>query len=198
MSVRVPPIRPRATSRSHRPPATVVALMALFGLLTVGALQGGIAMVVDPLTPLDMPTSFLDRAPIDTYLWPGMFLLGVAAASALTIAGLTLNWPSRWARAIENAVGYRWPWIAAITTGSVLLTFEIIELFMVPFHPVMHPLLIAGSLAIVALALAPSARSHLRAQRSGQRGRAPRAEATPAYRRSRPASCLPSSPRPEE
>jgi hypothetical protein len=48
-----------------------------------------------------------------------------------------------------------------MSVGMVLLAFEIIELFLVPFHPVMHPLLIAGSLAIVLLAATPSARRHL-------------------------------------
>jgi hypothetical protein len=59
-------------------------------------------------------------------------------------------------------VGYRWPWLGALSIGSVLLVFEIMELFMVPFHPVMHPLLIAASLAIITLILTPSARDFLR------------------------------------
>jgi hypothetical protein len=52
-----------------------------------------------------------------------------------------------------------------MSIGLVLLTFEVIELFLVPFHPVMHPLLIAASLAIVVLALTPSARRRLAAGR---------------------------------
>jgi hypothetical protein len=43
----------------------------------------------------------------------------------------------------------------------VLLTFEIIELFTVPFHPVMHPLLIAVSLALVVIPFTSSARAAL-------------------------------------
>lgn len=49
----------------------------------------------------------------------------------------------------------------SVALGGILLVFEIIELFVVPFHPIMHPLLIAGSLAILALALTPSARRYL-------------------------------------
>jgi hypothetical protein len=144
----------------------VAGLVGLLALLVVGAVQGGIAMIRDPLQPLGMPTSFLDGTPIDTYFWPGVFLLAIAAASLVTILGLMLGWRWQWAAGIEGAVGYRWPWLGALATGTVLLVFEIIELFMVPFHPVMHPLLIAGSLAIVWLTVTPSTRAHLRVEKS--------------------------------
>ena len=45
-------------------------------------------------------------------------------------------------------------------TGVLLLASEIIEMFMIPFHPIMHRLLIAASLAI--LILAWSCRGHLK------------------------------------
>jgi hypothetical protein len=140
------------------PPGSVTALGLLLALLIVGAVQGGLAMVTNPFDPLGMSLDFLERAPVSDYFWPGMFLLGIAVASTLTTVGLFFGWEWQWARQIETAVGFRWPWIGALSIGSVLLAFEIIELFLVPFHPVMHPLLIAGSLAIVILVLTPSAR----------------------------------------
>jgi hypothetical protein len=149
-------------STRHTRPATIKWLAALLGLLTVGALQGGIAMVVDPLEPLGMPVSYLDGTPIDDYVLPGLFLLGIAAACLITIAGLLFRWDWKWAAPIEKRMGHRWPWLAALATGGVLLIFEIIELFLVPFHPVMHPLLIVGSLAIIALVLTPSAGAYLK------------------------------------
>jgi hypothetical protein len=159
MTVKVEsPIRPQ----TQRMPPTVAWLIGLLALLVVGAVQGGIAMISDPLEPLGMPTSFLDRAPIDTYFWPGVFLLATAGASLVTISGLIVGWRWHWAARIETAVRHRWPWLGALVTGTVLLIFEIIELFMVPFHPVMHPLLIAGSIAIIWLTVTPSTRVHLR------------------------------------
>jgi hypothetical protein len=145
----------------RRPPPTVIGLLALLALLVIGALQGGIAMVADPLEPLGMTVGFLDRAPVHTYLWPGLFLLGIAAASALTFAGIAFGWRWRWAAAIEEKAGHRWPWLGAIAIGAVLLAFEVVELLLVPFHPVMHPLLIAGSLALIGLPLTRSARAYL-------------------------------------
>jgi hypothetical protein len=150
------------TTTKQRRPATIVSLAVLLCLLVVGAAQGGIAMVSDPLEPLGMPVSYLEDTPINSYLLPGLFLLAIAAAATVTIVGLIFAWRWPWAHGIEAAVGYRWPWLGALSIGSVLLVFEIMELFMVPVHPVMHPLLIAASLAIITLILTPSARDFLR------------------------------------
>jgi hypothetical protein len=150
---------------SRRPPGPVLALGFLLVLLVIGALQGGWAMVTNPVDPLGMSLEFLEDAPVDDYFWPGMFLLGIALASSITVVGLARRWDWRWAAPIEKAVGFRWPWIGAMAVGIVLLAFEIAELFLVPFHPVMHPLLIAGSLAIVILTSTRSARQYLSVDR---------------------------------
>lgn len=144
-------------------PASIWALVALLILLTIGALQGGFAMVANPVDPLGMSPDFLANAPVGDYFWPGLFLLGIAVASIITTVGLLSAWRWRWASGIEETVGFRWPWIGAMSIGLVLLVFEVIELFLVPFHPVMHPLLIAGSLAILILAFTSTARRYLAA-----------------------------------
>ena len=148
--------------RTRARPAGAVSLAILLGVLTIGALQGGIAMVMNPVEPLGMSVDYLEGTPVADYFLPGLFLLGIAGASLTTIPGLLFRWKWDWASGIESAVGHRWPWIATVSIGSVLLAFEIIELFVVPFHPVMHPMLIAGSLAIIVLAMTPSVRRYLR------------------------------------
>ena len=153
-----------SNNRGSARPRTLIGLAGLLAVLAIGAMQGGVAMVADPNQPLGMPASYLEGTPIDDYFWPGLFLLGIAVASVLTVVGLITGWEWRWASGIEKAIGHRWPWSAALAIGAVLLVFEIIELFVVPFHPVMHPLLIAGSIAIVWLALTPSLRAHLAIQ----------------------------------
>lgn len=155
--------RTTRSGRGARRPLSILSLSLVLALLAVGALQGGIAMVTNPIDPLGMSPTFLDGTPVADYFWPGLFLIGIALASLVTTAGLLFNWTWKWARPIEASIGFRWPWLGAVSTGTILLVFEIIELFMVPFHPVMHPLLIAGSLAIVALPNLPSARAFLSA-----------------------------------
>lgn len=151
----------RTRRHTARRPLPVTTLAGLLSLLFVGALQGGLAMVANPVDPLGMSPDFLEKAPIADYFWPGIFLLAISAASVLTVPGLLFGWNWHWAARIEAGVGYRWPWIASISIGSVLLVFELIELFVVPFHPIMHPLLIVGSAAIALLPLTPSARAEL-------------------------------------
>jgi hypothetical protein len=151
----------RARANRKRLPASIVTLSVLLGILVVGTFAAARAMITDPLEPLGMTTEWLKSAPVDTYFWPGMFFAGMTLAILVTLAGLVFRWPWKWAHGIESRVGYRWPWLGAVSIGVVLLTFEIIELFIVPFHPVMHPLLIAGSLAIIWLPFTRSARQHL-------------------------------------
>lgn len=150
------------TRRRHIwPSGTVTTLAVLLVLLVIGALQGGIAMVTNPIDPLGMSPDYLLETPVGDYFWPGMFLIVIATASAITVPGLVSDWGWRWVSRIESAIGHRWPCLASIAIGSILLVFELLELVMVPFHPIMHPILIAWSIAIVMLPLTPSARSHL-------------------------------------
>jgi hypothetical protein len=118
-------------------------------------------MVTNPIDPLGMSPAFLVDTPVADYFWPGMFLLGIAVASAITIPGLVFGWRWHWASRIENAIGHRWPWLASLAIGGILLLFELVELMMIPFHPIMHPLLISWSVAIVLLPLGSSARTYL-------------------------------------
>lgn len=148
-----------------RRPLSIVSLAVLLLLLAIGALQGGIAMVTNPDDPLGMSPTYLEGTPVADYFWPGIFLLGIAVASLVTAIGLFIVWNWSWARPIEEFVGFSWPWLGAVSTGTILLAFEIIELFLVPFHPVMHPLLIAGSVAILILPNLPSGRAFLAVER---------------------------------
>ena len=146
---------------SRRLPLSIVVLSVLLGILVIGTFEAARAMITNPLEPLGMTTEWLEHSPVDTYFWPGIFFVGVTLASLLTLAGLVFRWPWKWAQGIESRIGYRWPWLGAVSIGVVLLTFEIIELFLVPFHPLMHPLLIAWSLAIIWLPFTRSARQSL-------------------------------------
>ena len=162
MSV-VAPSRPatQAGATRKRLPVSIVALSVLLGILVIGTFAAARAMIIDPLEPFGMTTEWLEKAPVATFFWPGMFFLGLTLASVLTLAGLLTRWQWKWAQGIESRIGYRWPWSGAVSIGVVLLLFEIVELVLVPFHPVMHPLLIAWSVVIIWLPFTHSARRHL-------------------------------------
>lgn len=161
MSVIAPSRGASKARASRRQPVSIVLLSVLLGILVIGTFEAARTMITNPLEPFGMTTEWLENAPVDTYFWPGMFFVGMTIASLLTLAGLVFRWRWKWASRIESRIGYRWPWLGTVSIGVVLLIFEIIELFLVPFHPVMHPLLIAWSSAILWLPFTRSARQHL-------------------------------------
>lgn len=146
---------------SYRPPATVIALTGLLTLIAAGAIQGGISMVTDTIHPMGISLQHLEATPFDDYLWPGMFLLGIALASMLTIPGLLLKWEWRWAWRIERAFGFEWPWISIMSIAVLLYSFEVIGLLFAQLPFVMHLLLVGVSLNMIGLALTDSARRYL-------------------------------------
>lgn len=146
---------------SYRPPVSIVALAIQLVLVAAGALQGGIAMVTDPDSPMGISLGHLKATPFDDYFWPGMFLLGIALAAVVTIPGLLLEWEWDWAWRIESAIGYEWPWISVVAIGILLFSFEVIGLVFGELPFVIHMLLLALSLNMIGLALTDSARSYL-------------------------------------
>ncbi|MDX1448586.1 MAG: hypothetical protein R3246_05930 [Acidimicrobiia bacterium] len=143
-----------------RPPRPVAWLAGLLPTLGIVALQGGIAMLIDRQEPMGLSIELLSRTPIDDYFLPGLFLLAIAAAALVTTVGIVFGW--RWHRAepIERRLGRRWPWIGTVATASVLLVFELFEVYLFPFHPILHPLLIAWTVAILVLAFSERTRDH--------------------------------------
>lgn len=143
-----------------RPPRPVAWLAALLPTLGIVAMQGGIAMLLDPAEPMGMSSDLLHRTPIDNYLLPGIFLLAISAASLVTTVGIVFGWRWQWAEGIERRLGKRWPWIGAIAIALVLLVFELVEVYLFPFHPILHPLLILWTVAILVLAFSERTQDH--------------------------------------
>jgi hypothetical protein len=146
---------------SYWPPVSIIALTVQLVLVAAGALQGGIAMITDPESPMGISLAHLEATPFDSYLWPGLFLLGIALAAIITIPGLLLRWEWNWAWRIESAIGYEWPWISIVAIGLLLFTLEVIGLLFGHLPFVVHMLLLALSLNMIGLALTDSARRYL-------------------------------------
>jgi hypothetical protein len=146
-------------------PGTFIGLAWLLGLLLAISLPSAIMMVVDPTGAFGMSPTLLERAPIDSLFWMGMFLFGLSAALATSLAGMRFRWQWPWAASIQRATGLHWSWLGAVASGAVLVIFEIVELFFIDFSPVLHPMMLGFGVGIIGLASTRSVRAYLAATR---------------------------------
>jgi len=159
-------VRPAKRRRESRALVSVVILLVL---LAVPSAICGLEMINDPIGALGMTTDWLVRTPIDTFLWPGIFLLGLAAAALLSAAGFVMGFRWRWISRAENFFGYRWPWVGAVSTGVVLMAWIIVEVILLPtVHPVLHPGLFVWGLVIAGLPFTASMKTQFRAHAPGR------------------------------
>ena len=74
--------------RPHRGLAAWIAIAALV-LLGIGALAGGVALVVKPDgSVMHMPLAYLDDSPFADYLLPGLILGGLFGVGSLVVAAM--------------------------------------------------------------------------------------------------------------
>ena len=116
--------------------------IAVLGFLGIGAVAGGIAMIVDPSgKTMGLPLSFLDHSPFQTFLIPGIILL--AANGVLSLAIMIL--------ALRRIRGYGW-WV--VFQGCVLTGWITVEAIMMRLVVWPHYLYWALGLALIASGLA--------------------------------------------
>ena len=82
MSVVAPSERlSKARVGRKRLPVSVAVLSVLVGVLVVGTFAAAREMITNPLQPFGMTTEWLEKVPVDTYFWPGIFFAGMTVAS---------------------------------------------------------------------------------------------------------------------
>jgi len=154
-------VRPERTPevRAHRPRA-LWALVLLLGVLVIGGFDGGFSFVMDPTgTSLGAKLSWLAHTPVNDFLLPGLFLLGVyGIGGSILIAGLVTRGAPGRLRALDRAWGHHWAWVGSIAFGATLVLWIVYELLVMPAAMFLQPVLIVVGLAITALPLLPSLR----------------------------------------
>lgn len=77
---------------SHRKRKTLIGLGFLQAFIGLGALGGGIMLVIDPSgETLGVPSDFLEGSPFSNFLIPGIFLLVVNGFGSLTGAAFSFT-----------------------------------------------------------------------------------------------------------
>ena len=135
---------PKST-RHHTQPLSRLAkaAMVLEILLSIGALGGGLVLMIAPRGEImPLPLSALVGSPFDTYLVPGLILFGVLGLGPLVAARLA------WLR-------HPFAPIAAFVVGAGLLTWVAVEVAIIGYsnEPPLQAIYGIVGIAIVLVAL---------------------------------------------
>jgi hypothetical protein len=144
-------------------PAALTALLVVLLLQGVGAVGGGVALVVSPGGGvIKLPLSYLDGSPFHDYLVPGIVLLVVLGVGPLVAAWALIRRPP--SASLERLNPFRheyWGWTAAGVIGVGLLIWIAVEAVIIPYN-FLQPLYAVVGAAILVLTLMPSVRAYYR------------------------------------
>jgi len=116
-------------------------LLVLHVFVGVGALAGGLAAILDPMSPMGMPASSLENSPFDSFLIPGILLFGVIGLGNL-------------AAAVLFALKKPWQGYASGVMASVLMIWIVVQCVMLRAVVFLHVLFFLFGAVMGCLALA--------------------------------------------
>jgi len=124
-------VRAAATPSRKRPPAVLV-LYILQAFLGLGAIGGGIALILDPSGEMmGMPLSMLDRAPFSNFLLPGILLLVVFGLLPLVVLyGLSKRPEWKWVYKLTPFKELHSSWSLSLYIGFGQIIWIMIETYM--------------------------------------------------------------------
>jgi hypothetical protein len=142
----------------RRHPPLAIAAIVLETVLALGAIGGGIALILGPRGEIvGLPVSALAGSPFDSYLVPGVVLFAVLGLGSLV--GAVLAW-----RAHPVAP------LLTIAVGGALLIWLVVQISVIGFStdPPLQPIYLGMGLVIAAIGVAWSVdaarHGHLRAR----------------------------------
>lgn len=132
-------------------------LAAMHGLLGLGAVVGGLLLMIDPSGRLlNMPVSLLEKSPFSHFFIPGMILLLVLGVLPIVIC-IALLGRVHWMLAEKlNLYPERyWAWTFSLYTGYALLIWIIVQVYVIQTVSFIHLLYFAWGLGIQIVTLLP-------------------------------------------
>jgi hypothetical protein len=146
--------------RSARPFAVYV-LIFLHVLLGLNGLFGGGALVLAPDgSLLQMPVSYLQRAPFADYFIPGLLLFALLGVYPLAVAYSLWKMPAwRWPDTINPFKNIHWSWAGSLAAGVIAALWILLQMLWVPFF-FLQGIILGWGVLIVLDTLLPSVRRY--------------------------------------
>ncbi len=141
-----------------RRPFSSKLLIVLHIILGLGAIFGGVVLIIDPSGGIiQMPVTILEGSIFSSFLIPGIILLTLLGILPLLAAyGLVRNQPLPIANRLNLFADKDWAWTYSLYIGFILIIFIAVEAYIIKGFVAIHLGYIFGALLIQALTLLPS------------------------------------------
>ena len=138
-----------------------IALCILLGILGLGAIGGGVALLISPSGELmGMPLSMLDNSPFTSFFIPGLVLfLVLGLMPLLLIIALVKKPESKLAEQINIYRDMHWSWTFSIYMAFTLVIWIQIQMILLQAVHWLHTFYVFFAIAMVITALLPQTRS---------------------------------------
>lgn len=145
-------------------PVSVKFLIFLHVFLAVGAIFGGLAIIL-PLNGndnyLDLPFSYLENSPFRSFLIPGIVLFTVLGVFPLVIGYYLLSKrPSKFGDSLNIFKDKHWSWGFSLYIGFALIIWITVQVYFLQLVGSFHLFYIALGLLILIVTLWPNVQRH--------------------------------------
>lgn len=146
----------------HRIPFTSKLLILLHLLLGIGAVFGGMVLIIDPSGELiKMPITLLGNSPFNSFLIPGIILLVVLGVLPLIVSfALVTKRQLKIANRLNLFADMHWAWTYSIYISFALIIWITIETFFIQHVAIIHVVYIFLGLTIQAVTILPSVKKY--------------------------------------
>ena len=147
---------------SIKKPFTCKLLIFLHIVLGIGAIFGGLGLVIDPSGELiKMPIYLLEYSPFENFLIPGLILLVMLGILPLIVSyGLIRKRHWKVADRFNIFPEKHWSWTLSLYIGFILIIWITVQVYVIRQIALVHEVYIFLGLIIQATTLLPSVQEH--------------------------------------
>jgi len=137
-------------------------LVFLLGFLSLGALYGGIVLIISPNGSIfGMPLELLNNSPFKDYLIPGIILLATFGIFPVFVMyGLLKKPDNKFLKRFNLLSDYHFAWTFAVYTGIAQIIWINIQTLIINAVDIIHTIYAGLGILIVCIALLPQTRKH--------------------------------------